>query len=152
MTRYRATAEGQIPFTAEEEAAWDAKEAAILAAKPAKDRADAWEAIKLIRDTKKLEGGYTTGGKWYHSDTFSRTQQLGLVMMGANVPAVQWKTMDGSFVAMTQTLAGQIFASAAAQDSAMFTHAETLKAQVDASNDPASIDITVGWPAVYVPA
>jgi len=29
MTRYHATAEGQIPFTAEEEAEWDAREASM---------------------------------------------------------------------------------------------------------------------------
>lgn len=121
---------------------------------PARDlvpiRAELWGLIKAVRDTKKLEGGYTTGGKWYHSDVFSRTQQLGLVMMGAGIPAnTLWKTMDGSFVTMTQTLAGQIFSAAAAQDAALFTHAETLKAQVDASSNPESIDLNAGWPETY---
>lgn len=31
MTRFHATANGQVPFTAEEEAAWDAEEAAFAA-------------------------------------------------------------------------------------------------------------------------
>jgi hypothetical protein len=39
MTRYHATAEGQIPFTPEEEAEWDAMEAAHAAG--AKDRFNA---------------------------------------------------------------------------------------------------------------
>lgn len=112
-------------------------------------RAELWTTIKNIRDSKVQTGGYTTGGKWYHSDTFSRTQQMALVMMGAGIPAVQWKTMDGSFVAMTQTLAGQIFAAAAAQDQAMFLQAETLRAQVYAAADPTTVDITAGWPATY---
>lgn len=115
-------------------------------------RASIWEAIKALRDKRVQSGGYTADGKWFHSDTFSRTQQIALVMMGAGIPAgLQWKTMDGSFVAMTQTLASQIFSAAAAQDSATFTHAEVLHAQVDASSTPASIDITAGWPAIYQP-
>lgn len=114
-------------------------------------RAAMWGQIKAIRDRKTQAGGYATGGKWYHSDTFSRTQQMGLVMMGAGVPAVQWKTMDGTFVTMTQTLAGQIFAAAAAQDQAMFVHAEALHASVDASETPTEIDINAGWPATYQP-
>lgn len=114
-------------------------------------RAAVWERIKAIRDRKTQSGGYTTGGKWYHSDTFSRTQQMGLVMMGASVPPVPWKTMDGTFATMTQTLASQIFAAAAAQDQAMFAHAETLRAAVYASTTPEEIDITAGWPATYQP-
>jgi len=113
-------------------------------------RAALGERIKSIRDTKVQHGGYTTGGKWYHSDTFSRTQQMGLVMMGASIPAVQWKTMDGSFVTMTQTLANQIFAAAAAQDLAMFSRSEALQAIVNASGDPASVDIASGWPPTFL--
>lgn len=112
-------------------------------------RLDQWSAIKSERDRRTQAGGYLTGGKWYHSDTFSRTQQLGLVLLGASVPPVDWKTMDGTFVAMTQTLAGQIFAAAAASDMALFVYAQTLKAQVDAAVDPASINIMAGWPAIF---
>lgn len=114
-------------------------------------RAARWEAIKTLRDLKTQTGGYTTGGKWFHSDIFSRTQQIGLVLMGAGVPGgLLWKTMDGSFVTMTATLAGQVFAAAAANDQALFTHAETLHAAVNAATDPASINITTGWPASYL--
>lgn len=112
-------------------------------------RAAVWEQIKAIRDTKTLKGGYPASGKWFHSDTFSRTQQIGLFISGANVPAIQWKTMDGTFISMTQALAAEIFSAAAAQDTAMFTYAENLKTQVDASDNPTSIDITAGWPATY---
>ncbi len=109
-----------------------------------------WEQIKKIRDHKTQTSGYTAGGKWFHSDTFSRIQQVGLVMMGAGIPiGLQWKTMDGSFISMTQTLAGQVFSSAAASDQALFGYAETLKAQVYASSAPTSIDINAGWPLSY---
>lgn len=109
--------------------------------------------IKSIRDAKIHNDGYQVNGKWYHSDTTSRIQQLGLVMMGASMPGgLQWKTMDGSFVTMTPTLASQIFAAAAAKDQALFAYAETLIGQVMASNNPDAVNITSGWPAGFVSA
>ena len=109
-----------------------------------------WQRIKAERDRRIQDGGYKVGTKWYHSDTFSRTQQMGLVMMGANIPAnTPWKTMDGSFVVMTQTLAGQIFGAAAASDIAIFSAAETHRAAMEASADPAAYDFTGGWPPMF---
>ena len=60
-------------------------------------------AIKSKRDAVKGEG-VTVGASRFHSDADSRIQQMGLVMMGASLPAVQWKTMGGTFVEMTPTL------------------------------------------------
>lgn len=109
-----------------------------------------WERIKSIRDKKTQDNGYQVDTKWYHSDTFSRTQQLGLVLLGANIPAnLLWKTMDGTFVEMTQTLAGQIFAAGAASDQALFAYSEVLKAAIDASETPETVDINIGWPIGY---
>lgn len=110
-----------------------------------------WVKIKAIRDEKIANGGYYVDGKWYHSDTVSRSQQTGLYLMGENVPVgLMWKTMDGSFVEMTQALAQKIFFAAAGQDSALFQYAESLKAQVEASSDPLSIDIYSGWPICFL--
>ena len=108
-----------------------------------------WEAIKQERDRRTQQGGYQAAGKWFHSDTFSRTQQMGLVMMGASIPGgLQWKTMDGSFVTMTQTLAGQVFAAAAASDAAIFARAEQIKATMEA--DPAAFNLSAhAWPPVF---
>lgn len=106
--------------------------------------------IKQDRDRRK-DGGVLVSGKWFHSDAGSRIQQLGLLLMGANIPAIQWKTMDGSFVTMTQTLAGQIFQGAAALDMALFTNCETHLAGVRAASDPTTYDHSTGWPASYAP-
>jgi len=112
-------------------------------------RAAHWEDIKRERDRRTQQGGYQVAGKWYHSDTFSRTQQMGLVMMGAGIPGgLQWKTMDGSFVTMTQTLAGQVFAAAAASDAALFARAEQIKAAMEA--DPVNFSLaSQTWPTVF---
>ncbi len=108
-----------------------------------------WASIKSERDRRTQTGGYQVAGKWYHSDTFSRTQQMGLVMMGAGIPGgLQWKTMDGSFVAMTQTLANQVFAAAAASDAALFARAEQIKAAME--SDPGNFNLaSQTWPAVF---
>jgi len=131
----------------------DLEEEAV-AAKLALDKAARWDAIKAERDRRKLEGGYKVAvsgvDKWFHSDTFSRTQQIGLVMFGAGIPAgLQWKTMDGSFVTMTQSLAAQVFAAAGAQDVATFAAAEAHKTAMEESEDPAGYNFSGGWPAIY---
>lgn len=109
-----------------------------------------WDAIKAERDRRIQSGGYKIGTKWFHSDTFSRTQQMGLVMLGAGIPAnTPWKTMDGTTVTMTQTLAGQIFTTAAASDIAIFAAAETHRVAMEAAADPADYDFSGGWPKVF---
>lgn len=108
------------------------------------------EQIKAERDRRTQTGGYKVAGKWLHSDQFSRSQQLGLVLLGASIPAgLQWKTMDGSFVTMTQALAGQILAAGAASDAAIFAHAEQLIAEAKAAAEPSTIDPLSGWPKIY---
>ena len=112
-------------------------------------KAHRWDAIKAERDRRKA-GGVKVGAKWFHSDDGSRIQQMGLVMMGASIPAnLQWKTMDDSFITMTQTLASQVFQAVAASDQAIFTVAEQHKATMEASADPASYDYSGGWPKIY---
>lgn len=111
--------------------------------------AEAWRAIKAERDRRKA-GGVKVGAKWFHSDDGSRIQQMGLVMMGANLPAgLQWKTMDGSFTAMTPALAQQVFAAQAASDQAIFTVAEQHRVAMEASADPAAYDFSTNWPKIF---
>jgi hypothetical protein len=110
----------------------------------------AWERIKTERDRRTQQAGYQVNGHWFHSDTFSRTQQLGLVIMGPNMPpGVQWKTMTGEMVTMTPALAGQIFAAAAASDIAIYTAAETHRAAMLASADPDTYNFSGGWPPTF---
>ena len=102
-----------------------------------------WAKIKQLRDELTEDGGCLVAGKWFHSDVKSKQQQMALVMMGASIPSnLQWKTLDGSFVVMTQLLAAELFAAQAAREQAIFARAELLK------TDPTA-DITKGWPARY---
>lgn len=118
-------------------------------------RAAAWERIKAHRDELSNTGGYkvVVGGvdKWFHSDAKSKIQQLGLVLAGAAVPAVQWKTMDGTFVTMSQALADQIYQAAMTQDSTIYQVAENHRVAMEAAPDPDAYDFSGGWPATFTP-
>ena len=121
-------------------------DAAIL-----QDVKDTMTALILTERWRRTStGGYKVGSSWFHSDDTSRIQQLGLVMMGAGMPAgIMWKTMSGSFVLMTPTLAGQIFQSAAASDLTLFAVAESKKVAMMALTNPLSYDPLAGWPKIY---
>lgn len=114
-------------------------------------RSQAWERIKAERDRRKW-AGVKVGANWFHSDDSSRIQQIGLVMMGANIPpGLQWKTLTLTpppvFVTMNQALAGQIFAAVAALDQAVFAAAEAHREAMEASPNPSGYDFSAGWPA-----
>lgn len=128
----------------------------------AKDKVqqDVWEAIKLKRDKRKFGGvktqvglaadGVTPVYKWFHSDDGSRLQQMGLVMMGTSIPAgLMWKTMDGTFVEMTSTIAKAVFDAVAEHDTSTFKTAEDHKAAMLAAADPAKYDFSTGWSPIY---
>jgi len=127
---------------------------------PSKDELDAkvasetieqmWNAIKAERDDRTQNGGSHVGTYWFHSDQPSRTQQIALVILGANLPSgIMWKTMSGAFVPMTPTLAQQIFGAAVQLDQAVFAAAETHRARMAASPTPWSYDFSGGWPKTY---
>jgi hypothetical protein len=115
-------------------------------------RGDLWRLIQVERD-RRTQAGVKVGSFWFHSDQSSRIQQLGLVIMGSNLPTgIMWKTMAGSFVEMTPALAGQIFQAVAATDIAIFTVAEQHKAQMFASATPLTYNYLTGtppWPQVF---
>lgn len=129
------------------------QEDAALAANLSSAKESKWNSIKDYRNKLTQDGGFKASNKWFHSDVFSRSQQLGLVMLGNSIPAgLMWKTMDGSFVEMTPVLAQEVFQSATLQDSALFSHAETLNTQVQALQtveEVQAFDITAGWPETY---
>jgi hypothetical protein len=116
-------------------------------------KAGVWELIKEHRDALMRSGGAKVDTKWYHSDTHSKVQQLSLLSMGASIPAgLEWKTMDGSKVAMTQSLAAQVFQAQVAQEHAIYEAGETHKVNLEALTDVAQVstyDWLSGWPEVF---
>ena len=126
-------------------------------------KAAQWDAIKARRDAIKA-GGVKAGTKWYHSDETSRTQYIWLLRMADAAAAaggtgsttlqyggqdIQWKTMDGTFIKMTVQRANDVFNAVSGLDFAAFGAAETHKAAMEASADPAIYDFAAGWPATF---
>lgn len=129
-------------------------------------QAAVWRRIQDRRDTLKA-GGVQVGTQWFHTDDSSRIQYLGLkdrardlLAAGGSMAdpitilgkAVQWKTMDGSFVPITAQLAFDIVSAVGDLDAAAFAVAETHRAAMMASPDPAAYDFSTGWPVVFVPS
>jgi hypothetical protein len=100
-----------------------------------------WEKVKQQRDELTDNGGCLVGDKWFHTDAKSKQQQMALMIMSANLPsALLWKTMDGTFVEMTPSLAQSIFIAQVMRESQIFNIAENAKIAP-------FTDIT--WPARY---
>lgn len=129
----------------------------------AKIKSVKWDTIKAKRDATKT-GGVKVGTKWYHTDTESRIQHLGLLEKARAARAaggtdatrlqalgqdIKWKTMDGSFIYLTVKHAEDIFAAVTDLDAAAFAAAETHRVAMEASADPAAYDFSVGWPATF---
>lgn len=125
-----------------------AAQAAQAAAMLATAKAARHAAIRAERDRRKFNGVFVSD-KWIHTDTYSRTQWMGMVIMGASVPAIAWTTMDNTTITTSQALAGAVFQATATLDATLFAYAKSLMSQVDASSDPASVDIAAGWPATF---
>lgn len=126
-----------------------------------------WGWIKAERDRRAV-GGFPLAidgvTKWFHSDTFSRTQHLGLKDKARDLLAaggamgdpitilgqpVMWKTMDGSEVLITAQLAHDLIEAAGVQEAKVFAAAKAHKAALEAAADPAAYDYMTSWPAIF---
>lgn len=113
--------------------------------------AQKWEEIKAKREAVKYAGvPIASVGKTIDTDEGARTQQLGLVLMGAAMPAaLRWKFADNTMVPMTPALAQEVLATTAARDTAVFSVAEGYRATINAMTDwqaVLNLDISAGWP------
>lgn len=104
--------------------------------------------LNMERDFRRRAGGYLVGDHWFHSDLESKVEQIGLLLLGANLPPIDWKTMTGHKVPLTPALAQQIFMAAVSKTVALFDAAEAKAAQLTDTN-AATFDYFGGWPVCY---
>lgn len=120
-----------------------------------------WKAIKAERDRLTQTGGYPLDGYWFHSDSYSFTQQQGLILsamqaqaarsdMDVPLMAAPWQVMGGVSVVMTASLALRLLPAAMAQQVVIFEAAKAHKAALDACADPANYNFSGGWPQVFI--
>lgn len=160
------TVEPPAHDSATESCIWDGDAWEVRAATqtPIEDRrATRWEQVKVER-TRRENGGVQLGGHWFQTDADSRIRFMRLdakassALAAGGTPStvltvggqdLHWKTEENELVPMTAGLAQSIATAIENLDAAAFARGEALRAQVNASDSPESIDITTGWPLVF---
>lgn len=100
MARFKATAQGQVPFTPEEEAEWDAQEAAYTAQAPQRAR----EAAKIDRTAQVEAITVTTqAGNTFDGDEISQGRMArAIIALSTGLsPTVNWVLADNTVIQAT---------------------------------------------------
>lgn len=118
------------------------------AAKLAAARAAKVEQIKAVRDQRTREGGVPAGGKWFHSDVYTRSQFQELARRGPNIPSIPWRTMDGTDITMTPALVLEILDSFFAQELNTFNRGKELEFFANTEPNPSGLVLN-GWPPIF---
>lgn len=107
--------------------------------------------VKDLRESHHIGGVYIQSvDKWFHSDDASRTQFITLTLLGASIPPnLMWKTMNGSFIQMTQSLVQTIFQTMIMVEQSNYANAEIHINNIRNSTTPKSYDYSTGWIAKY---
>ncbi|MDP8176357.1 DUF4376 domain-containing protein [Pasteurella skyensis] len=113
-----------------------------------KEQKQAWENIKKYRD-KLSQSGVKVGDKWFHSDEISHLRLMTLKQLPALPENLQWKTMDGSFVIMTEELLSNVINARLLTEIANFKNGERHKMLMLQSENPLEYDFSSGWCEIY---
>lgn len=142
--RYHATAAGNVPFTAEEEAEWDAREAAINSI----DNQRLLKKQRLAELAKaKLEGGTAISGLQISTDADAK----GLLALGkiGNKASRKVVTSSGQKAILTSAQFDGLVASADTFGQSVMDRHYDLIDVIEAATTIAelqAIDIATGWP------
>lgn len=102
------------------------------------------QQITAERDRRKFNG-VLVSGKWIHTDTYSRTQWIGMTMLGQNLPVIPWTSMDGTTINTTPALAQAVFQAVLTLDATTFAVAKAHKTAMEASDEPGAYNFSSGW-------
>ena len=87
----------------------------------------------------------------FHTDDISRREYDGMgvmVVLGTFIPR-QWKTMENEFVTMDLELFKKLVVALSTKVQHDYTNAEKLKAMIDKSENPETVDLSKGWSKAY---
>jgi len=148
MALHRATAEGDIPMTPEEEADFLAQQAA---GNPTLDDLKAEKNAQI--NQWREEANFSTfphGGKVFACDRLSRSDIDGVaneIALNGAFPAGfphAWKAIDNTYLAIPDIASFKAFySSMTAQGAVNFAHAQALKAALAAADTPAKVEAIV---------
>ena len=136
---------------------WDGKtwvlDKAAAQQHKAAQQEEVWTRIKQKRHDNLRGGVYIKSiGKWLHSDDESRAQYTFMRTMPALPEKMVWKTMDNTFVPMTQALLDELSLQLLADEQADFANAERHRAAMLKADNPLDYDYSGGWTANYASA
>lgn len=112
-----------------------------------------WEGIKNMRAYKNSLGFYVPSvDKWFHSDqaAINNYQVIGLSIVMKTFKPEKWKTMDGSWVEMTEELFGDVMSAMNEHGVYNFKIAELHYENVKKSDEPLNYDYKTGWKPNYI--
>lgn len=116
----------------------------------AQQQAQVWENIKQMRHDKCRGGCYVKSvNKWFHSDDASRQQYIFMRTLPDIPQNTMWKTMDGSFIAMTKPLLDELSIALFAEEQHNFITAEQHRAKMLQAENPLDYDYSDGWSKIY---
>lgn len=108
-----------------------------------------WERIKAERYKRTHSGVYVASvDKWFHTDEPSR-QQYTFMRTLPVFEALNWKTMDGTFIEMDKALLNTLSVTILQMEQANFANAEKHRLAMLASNEPENYDYSTGWIEIY---
>jgi hypothetical protein len=147
-----------VPISPEEEALRNSKPAGYSVS-----IVDGAPELSVLRGSRKTElknfarstreSGVFVDGLWFHTDPLSIETYNTMRGTNGDLPNTgPWKTMDGTLAQMTPARVKLILIACVALGTAIYNRKELLEAELLASNDPASVDITQGWPPRFEPA
>lgn len=111
-----------------------------------RQQGEMWERIKARRHEATRAGVFVPSiGKWFHNDDSARGRYTFLRTLSKLPDKLQWKTMDNSFVTMTQDLLDELSLKMIADEQADFANAERHRAAMLQAEHPLDYDYSDGW-------
>ena len=112
----------------------------------AQQQDEMWERIKARRHQATRSGVFVPSiGKWFHNDDPARQQYTFLRTLPKLPSPLPWKTMDNSFVEMTQALLDELSLKMIADEQTDFANAERHRAAMLKADHPLDYDYSDGW-------
>lgn len=108
-------------------------------------------AIRAEKHRRAINGvQIAPSGRWIASDATARARWAAMDLLGLALPADQEEeTLENGDFVVTPAFANKVVQAYQVLDRALQINAKTLIAAINASDDPASIDITAGWPVTF---
>lgn len=120
----------------------------LVAAKKERGQAQAWERIKELRQEKMTGGVYVPSvDKHLHTDETSSIQyaQIGTAISLGMFQPLNWKTIEGDFIEMTEAVFRELQAVMIQKTQANYARAEYHKYMMMQSDNPLDYDYSTGW-------